>query len=138
MKMYVGLTDYNWHSILKDADCDEVNFWKPSGVSFKAIDANELFLFKLHSPNNYIVGGGFFVKYSILPTYLAWDAFGIKNGARNLEKLNESVAKYRNNDSKNIGCIILTEPFFFSEQDWIPVPPDWSKNIQTGKTYSIL
>lgn len=37
----------------------------------------------------------FFVKYSILPTYLAWDAFGIKNGARNLQELNESVIKYR-------------------------------------------
>lgn len=142
MKIYVGITDYDWYSLLKNENCDEVNFWKPSGnINFIALKPNELFLFKLHSPHNYIVGGGFFVKYSILPTYLAWDAFGIKNGARNLQELNESVIKYRDkksivDNSFNIGCIILTEPFFFDEKDWIPVPVDWKSNIQTGKTYS--
>jgi len=142
MKMYVGITDYDWYSIIRNENCDEVNFWKPSGnINFRAIETNELFLFKLHSPNNYIVGGGFFVKYSILPTYLAWDAFGIKNGAKTLQELNERVIKYKSNKSivdnnHNIGCIILTEPFFFNEKDWIPIPADWKRGIQTGKTYS--
>lgn len=142
MKMYVGITDYDWYQILINENCDEVNFWKPSGnINFRAIETNELFLFKLHSPNNYIVGGGFFVKYSILPTYLAWDAFGIKNGAKTLQELNERVIKYKSKKSivdnnHNIGCIILTEPFFFNEKDWIPVPADWKRGIQTGKTYS--
>ena len=142
MKMYVGITDYDWYSILRNENCDEVNFWKPSGnINFRALKTNELFLFKLHSPNNYIVGGGFFVKYSILPTYLAWDAFGIKNGAKTLQELNERVIKYKSKKSiidnnHNIGCIILTEPFFFDEKDWIPVPADWKRGIQTGKTYS--
>ena len=142
MKMYVGLTDYNWYIALKDANFDEVNFWKPGGnVNFRAVEANELFLFKLHSPNNYIVGGGFFVKYSILPTYLAWDALGIKNGTRSLQELNDSVTKYKSkkaviDNNYNIGCVILSEPFFFNREDWIPVPGDWKKSIQTGKTYS--
>ena len=87
------------------------------------------------------MGGGFFVKYSILPTYLAWDAFGIKNGAKTLQELNERVIKYKSkklivDNNHNIGCIILTEPFFFDEKDWIPVPADWKRGIQTGKTYS--
>ncbi|MBR2811784.1 MAG: HNH endonuclease [Solobacterium sp.] len=30
-----------------------------------------MFLFKLHAPDNFIVGGGFFVRFSILPTYNA-------------------------------------------------------------------
>lgn len=142
MKMYVGITDYDWYSILRNENCDEVNFWKPSGnINFRALETNELFLFKLHSPNNYIVGGGFFVKYSILPTYLAWDAFGIKNGAKTLQELNERVIKYKSkklivDNNHNIGCIILTEPFFFNEKDWISVPADWKRGIQTGKTYS--
>ncbi len=25
--------------------------------------------------------------------------------------------------------------FYFDEQDWIPVPQDWSRNIIQGKTY---
>lgn len=127
MKMYVGVTDYDWYSILKQENCDEVNFWKLGGkTNFKAINTNDMFLFKLHSPNNFIVGGGFFVRFSILPTFLAWDAFGIENGTHNLQELNDIVNKYkkRNNiydNSQNIGCIILTEPFFYEEKDWIPV-----------------
>ena len=141
MKFYVGVTDYEWYTILKQKKCDEVNFWKPGGkTNFKAINTNDLFLFKLHSPNNYIIGGGFFVRFSILPTFLAWDTFGIENGTNNLQELNDRVNKYKkqnniNDYSKNIGCIILTEPFFFEENDWIPVPLDWALNIVQGKTY---
>lgn len=141
MKMYVGITDYEWYSILKQKNCEEVNFWKPGGkTKFKAIDVNDMFLFKLHSPNNFIVGGGFFLRFSILPTFLAWDVFGIENGTYNLQQLNNRINKYKktNNitdNSQNIGCIILTSPFFFEKEDWIPVPEDWSSNIVQGKTY---
>ncbi len=141
MKIYVGVTDSDWYNQLKSSDCDEVNFWRPGGNStFKALKPNELFLFKLHSPRDYIVGGGFFVKFSILPTYLAWEAFGLKNGTKDILELNQRVEKYRakNNllsTNPSIGCIILTEPFFFDEKDWIPCPSDWKPSIVQGKTY---
>lgn len=79
MQMYVGITDYDWFEFLKSKNAKEVNFWKPGTQPFKALEENDLFLFKLHAPRDYIVGGGFFVKYSLLPTYLAWNAFGEKN-----------------------------------------------------------
>lgn len=140
MRMYVGITDSDWYNILKDENCDEVNFWRPGSSAFKAVEENEMFLFKLHSPRDFIVGGGFFVKYSLVPTYLAWDAFGIKNGTRSLKELNDRINKYRgrNNIVQNnpqIGCIILTEPFFFNEEDWLPVPNDWKSSIVQGKAY---
>lgn len=140
MRMYVGITDSDWYNILRDENCDEVNFWRPGSSAFKAVEENEMFLFKLHSPQDFIVGGGFFVKYSSVPTYLAWDAFGIKNGTRSLKELNDRINKYRgrNNIVQNnpqIGCIILTEPFFFNEEEWIPVPNDWKSSIVQGKTY---
>lgn len=141
MKMYVGITDYDWFQTLKQANCEEVNFWKPGGqTNFKALDEGELFLFKLHSPMNYIVGGGFFLKFSILPASLAWEAFGIANGAVSLKELYNRVYKYRNTNrlsdpDPSIGCIILSSPFYFDENDWIPVPADWSRNIVQGKTY---
>ncbi len=34
-----------------------------------------------------------------------------------------------------IGCIVLTSPFFFEREDWIPVPRDWHRNIVQGKGY---
>lgn len=141
MRLYVGVTDYDWYRTLRQANCEEVNFWKPGGkANFKALDEGELFLFKLHSPRDYIVGGGFFLNYSKLPSSLAWEAFGIANGATSLAELNNRVYKYRNINrthapDPDIGCIILSMPFFLSEQDWIPVPYDWKPNIVQGKTY---
>ena len=81
------------------------------------------------------------MRFSILPTYLAWSAFGLKNGCNSLKELNDRIIKYRSRigaslENPQIGCIILTEPFFFDQQDWIPVPENWSNSIVRGKTYS--
>ncbi len=140
MKIYVGITDKDWYEQLKAQKPEEVNFWKPGSSNFKALQPNDMFLFKLHHPANYIVGGGFFVRFSLLPPFLAWQAFGLKNGTTSYEELQKRINKYRNRNGINcdnapIGCIILTEPFFFDEHDWIPVPKDWNLNIVQGKTY---
>ncbi|MBL8377536.1 MAG: HNH endonuclease [Burkholderiales bacterium] len=51
------------------------------------------------------------------------------------------IAKYRRSDPSDrsdfpVGCRILTQPFFFAEADWIPVPQSWSRNIVSFKTYN--
>lgn len=138
MKFFVGVTDSDWYQNLSIKNYDEINFWKPGGKSnFAALDSHDLFLFKLHAPRNYIVGGGFFVKFSILPSFLAWDVFGKKNGTETLEDLNRKIWKYRGDTTPNptIGCIVLANPFFFPENQWIPVPRDWSASIVQGKVY---
>lgn len=140
MKIYVGVTDKDWYELVKSECADEVNFWKPGTSNFKALQQNDMFLFKLHAPDNYIVGGGFFVRFSILPTYLAWEAFGIKNGTRSLKELNDRIMKYRarnriDGENPQIGCIILTEPFYFDQNEWMPIPADWKNSIVQGKTY---
>jgi putative restriction endonuclease len=38
-------------------------------------------------------------------------------------------------EDPNIGCILLEEPFFFPEKDWIPTPSDFSANVVVGKGY---
>ena len=53
MQIYVGITDYNWFQFLKERKSEEVNFWKPGSQPFKALQENDLFLFKLHAPQNY-------------------------------------------------------------------------------------
>src|SRR4051794_29444022 len=47
------------------------------------------------------------------------------------------ILNYRKDKSDNptIGCIVLTNPIFFSEQDWIEVPADWGRSIVQGKSY---
>ncbi|MDO4519794.1 MAG: HNH endonuclease [Eubacteriales bacterium] len=141
MQMYVGVTDKTQYELLKKEQCSEVNFWTPGNANFRAIRENDIFLFKLHSPDDYIVGGGYFVHFSILPTHLAWTIFGKKNGANSLPEFYEKITKYRNKngilkESPQIGCIILTDAFYFDEKDWIPIPENWNRNIVSGKTYN--
>ncbi|WP_100489108.1 HNH endonuclease [Sporolactobacillus pectinivorans] len=142
MKVYVGLTDYHWFQYLKNLNPNEVNFWQPgSGRRFKAIQPGELFLFKLHVPNNYIVGGGIFIRQAFLPTSLTWDTFGKENGTSSLDDFIDAIYQYRRTNSHSdpdpvIGSLILSEPFFFDENEWIPVPQNWSPNIVQGKTYT--
>jgi putative restriction endonuclease len=140
MRFFVAVTDNGWYRFLAEQRPNEVNFWRPSGGGFRAIEEGAPFLFKLHSPENYIAGGGFFVRYSVLPLSLAWEAFGAKNGAPSYGDLREQIARYRRRGAAmeldpQIGCIILAQPFFLEREDWIPVPPDWSRNIVVGKTY---
>jgi putative restriction endonuclease len=142
VRLVVAITDLDWFNHLRVIpDLDEVNFWAPSAVRFRALDAGELFLFKLHAPLNFIVGGGIFAYANMVPVSLAWEAFGRKNGANSLEEMRTRIAKYRRaqRDDRSdfqIGCRILTDPFFLPREQWIEVPPSWSPNIVTFKTYS--
>jgi putative restriction endonuclease len=143
MQAYVGITNKDWFSFLRrEPNLEEVNFWRPSDKQqFKAIRPGELFLFKLHSPINFIVGGGIFALYRSLPISLAWESFGRSNGAGDLLEMRRQVGKYQDDRTfwsfdVSIGCIILTQPFFLAERDYIPVP-DWKPGIQQGKTYDL-
>lgn len=141
VNLVVAVTDDDWFESLRwQSDLKEVNFWAPSARSFRALQSGELFLFKLHAPRNMIVGGGIFAYANTLPCSLAWDAFGKANGAQSALEMRRRIAKYRRTNPNDrgdfaIGCRILTQPFFFDESDWIPVPESWSQNIVTFKTY---
>jgi len=143
MKGFVGVTDNDWFEFLaKQPGIDEVNFWQPSGNRlFKSLNPGEPFFFKLHAPDNYIVGGGFFAHSSILPVSLAWNAFKEKNGAESYLRMRRLIEKNRHQapsfEDYKIGCIILTQPFFFPSDQWIPIPPDFNLNIVQGKTYDL-
>lgn len=143
MNSYIGVTDKRWFSLLRSQQgIDEVNFWLPSGRVFRALRPGELFLFKLHYPDNFIVGGGLFAHSTVVPVSLAWEAFGIKNGAASLVDLREKIDRYRQQQSDphqdyQIGCILLEQPFFLPEEKWIPTPNDWPKNIVSGKSYDL-
>lgn len=143
MKLFVGVTDNDWYNYLAQQEPDEVNFWQPGGrQTFRALEPYGIFLFKLHAPYNFIAGGGFFVRYTRLPVSLAWEAFGTKNGRSSYQEFRQAIYRYRGTDTRVepdplIGCIILTQPFFWPQSDWIPASDYWKRGIQQGKTYDI-
>lgn len=141
MRFWIGVTDNDWFRFLRERPIlEEVNFWQPSGGSFGAVPLGAPFLFKLHYPENYIVGGGYLAHVSVVGHRTAWEWFGEKNGVRTLEEMRRRIGKYRRHpispfEEAQIGCVMLSEPFFWREEQWIPAPADWSKNIVRGKTY---
>jgi len=142
INLVVAVTDGDWFDMLRQRpNLTEVNFWAPSAASFRALQPGELFLFKLHAPRNVIVGGGVFAYANALPWSLAWEAFREANGARSAPEMRARIARYRRTDPADrtdfeIGCRILTQPFFFDEPDWLPVPESWARNIVSFKTYN--
>ena len=148
MKAYVAVTDKTWFQHLRELSLrtpvDEVNFWTPKswGGRFRVLQRGQPLLFKLRSPDNAIVGGGFYEHYSDLPISLAWEAFGEKNGASSLSEIRQRTARLRRDaprpwEDYTIGCILLAEPFFWEETDWFPQPEDWAPSTQRGKGYDL-
>ncbi len=139
MKFYLGVTDNNWYKYLSSINPEDVNFWQPGGtVHFKVLTPGAPFLFKLKSPLNAIGGIGFFSSHTFLPVTIAWDAFKNRNGCETFDEFSKMILNYRSdkrNINPTIGCIVLTNPIFFKEEDWIETPRDWGKSIVQGKSY---
>jgi putative restriction endonuclease len=141
VKVVVTLTDSEWFQHLRGKpDLPEVNFWAPSGRSFRALTRGEVFLFRLHAPYRVIVAGGVFVHADRLPCSIAWEAFDEANGAASLAQIRARIARYRKvaPDERTdfaIGWRILTQPFFLPEREWFE-PPNWPPHFQGFKAYS--
>lgn len=142
MKIYIGITDRGWFDQLRDDHANEVNFWRPGGKSpFKALQPNELFLFRQHSKDGgKICGGGTFVSSSIMPCDAAWRKFERGNGVPDCISLRERILRYRQQAGGDmlrldIGCIVLTKTFFFNEDEFLDPPSDWARPVGPGKSY---
>ena len=141
MRIYVAVTDFGWFEFLRQCRPDEVNFWRESTRPvFRALRPGQLFLFKLHAPRNFIVGGGVFSHYLQLPLSIAWESFGTANGAASRNEFINTVYRekrltWHDKPDISIGSIVLTKPVFWSEEQWIPAPDSWEPNIPLGKLY---
>lgn len=131
MKFVVAVTNNRWFEYLRGQTFDEVNFWSPGTASVQ-LDVGTPWLFKLHAPMNFVVGGGYFMYRTNLPLRVAWETFGQENGAGDLPGFQSLIGKIH---SDVIGCTVLSEPFFWSEPDWLPPPPGWVPNIVSYKTH---
>lgn len=141
---YVGITDWDWFQTLRSIPgLDEANFWQPSpGGGFSVLEPGEPFLFKLHAQRGgKIVGCGFFLRHDTVPLSVAWGAYRLANGVGSEVEMHQRVQLYRRvghggPSDYEIGCILLKDPVFFDEADWLDAP-GWKPNIVRGKGYSL-
>lgn len=144
IKIFVGVTHKPWFDFLAARSPDEVNFWQPSGRGmFRALRPGDLFLFKLKAPWNVIAGGGVFVHASLAPLSLAWEAFGTSNGNPSHDDMRRTITALRHarmpldpREDPQIGCRILTSPFFWPEEHWFEPPASFAPNTVVGRGFT--
>jgi putative restriction endonuclease len=139
MEFWLGITDERWFTFLRAVAPEDVNFWKPGKLGFNAIPQGAPFVFKLKGRINRIVGLGFFYQYLRLPVPVAWDTFGVGNGFPNFLDFAIAIEDMRREITEHtgeLGCIVLTNPVFFTEEDWLEVPTNFKMSTQVGKRYS--
>ena len=142
----VSITDWEWFRYLSSCQgLDEVNFWRPRDLDRPKIEPGTPFIFKLRkNRGDRIVGYGVYARHSVLPAWLAWDAFGVANGASTFEAMRVQLEHLRRDASAlqsagdySIGCVMLSAPVFLPEERWIVPPDDWAPNIVQGKGYDL-
>lgn len=145
MQGTIAPTDFDWYRFLRSQPAvEEVNFWRPS--AFRRFQAPRFspFLFKLKAPHNAICGFGYFARYSALPYWLAWEAFGEGNGCPSQFVMLERIKAIRKRmgfrggaPEDHIGCIILVSVSLFSEGAWVRQPDDWPPRNLTPMRYDL-
>lgn len=138
----IANTDFDWFSFLKERQpLEEVNFWQPSAGdeerprSFKALEPGEPLFFRLKKPHYAIAGFGLFARHEIVTAKLAWEAFGERNGAPDFAAMCERIERYRRGQPVDahrgyrVGCIMISQPVFFEQGDWVVEPEGFSRNI---------
>jgi len=136
MKFIVAVTDNQWFVYLRQRKPEEANFWSPGRAPVRA-DVGTPWLFKLHAPLNFVVGGGYFTHRTELPLRVAWDTFAEENGADSYDAFVARIQRLsgKARPTEVIGCTVLSEPFFWDESHWLPPPPNWAPNNVSREGY---
>jgi putative restriction endonuclease len=82
---------------------------------------------------------GIFARYEAATARLAWEAFREKNGTPSYDVMAGRIAQYAKagGAQHRIGCIMVANPVFFSDDDLVPQPRDWHKNVVSGAGYDL-
>jgi len=148
MRGLILVTDHEWFQFLsRQVDLDEVNFWQPAGPRPpRGLAAGDPVFFKHHKGDGGAIAGlGFFASFSASQVWLAWEAFGPKNGAPDFRSFCRTIDARRRKlgggaghvEDHEVGCIMLSSPVFFAPGRLVDGPSDWRDPIVTGKYYDL-
>ncbi len=71
------------------------------------------------------------------------EAFGERNGAATFDEMCARIERYRRGQPPDphrqyrVGCILISQPVFFDDADWVREPADFSRNIVRGAGYDL-
>ena len=142
-RAYVSPTDGRWAAFLRARPyLDEVNFWWPSGVGFKALQPGERFLFKAKARDGgRLIGGGLFSGYQRMRVSDAWRFFGEANGCATEAELPSRITAYRagtahhRTPTRVIGCAMVYDTFFVPGEAELAPPVGYPDSATRGRGY---
>jgi putative restriction endonuclease len=136
LRGFIGHTDRDWFDYLAArSDVSEVNFWRPGGRNFRAIQPGEPFFFRLKSPVNRVGGFGLFARAAILPAWRAWEVFDEANGVAAEAAFYIKLSRLAHRDigpSDPVGCVAVADCTFFAPDAWLPLPPGFNPQNLSG------
>lgn len=141
MAGYIALTTSEWVDCIKAFHHKSAVFWRKRSV-FKALQPGEPFYFlrrgKFSSNDErFLAGKGLFVDFEELEVCDAWKKYNTKLGFPSKELFDAQVKNLYNNDVHKIGCIYLSDVFFFdNECSLADCNVDFSPYIVSGKAIS--
>jgi putative restriction endonuclease len=103
------------------------NFWTPTPWNIRGLQPGNRLYFLLKSPIRKIAGHGDFGRYTNMRASIAWNAYGVGNGVGSFDELVGLVDHFAGKNSKKyvrvpdpeIGCIELTNPVFYPDDEFI-------------------
>ncbi|WP_301486726.1 HNH endonuclease [Intrasporangium sp.] len=143
MKAYVFPTDSDWAAFLRaNPEFDEVNFWLPSAVTFKALQVGDRFVYRSKSAvGGRLIGGGLYEGHVRMRVSDAWRFYGEANGCATRDDMLRSINHYRARNGQppeadpQIGCILIRDSFFVPQELEVPVPPSYQASAVRGRGY---
>jgi putative restriction endonuclease len=101
-------------------------------------DPGTPWIFKVRGSDR-IGGYGFFSYYSVMPSGVAWETFGIANGVETYAELRGRLTSLRHADGANdsVGCVVLSDLSLLDPEAFLPAPQDWKPNTVRGEYYDL-
>ena len=129
VKAVFAVTDPQWLATLARAGAREVNFWQPRPTPARQLPGTP-YVFEVRGTDR-IGGFGFFSYWTEMPLAVAWETFRIANGVGSLREMRERVGALRNGGAGDdrIGCVVLSDVVVLPENEYVPAPADWKKNV---------
>ena len=124
----IAPTTLSWFHQLRNEGLqgEVINFWTPTPWNINRLKKGDKLYFMLKSPIRKLGGYGKFVEYKNMKASDAWKKYGRDNGVDDLTNLITITSGYASKHSKfpvlpdpEIGCIILNEPEFFDDENFI-------------------
>ncbi len=137
MRAFIAVTDPIWLRRLRAHGVREANFWQPRPSALRQQPGTP-WLFKVRGLDR-IAGYGFLSYYSVMPSGVAWETFGITNGVESYAELRGRITdlRYAGRAVDSVGCVVLSDLALLDPDAFVPAPRDWKPNTVRGEYYDL-